>query len=197
MAIDCVVKVGGSLYDLPDLVDRLRTFLARLEGRSFVIVPGGGATVDVVRAFDECHRLGEESSHWLALRALTLNAHFLAEVLGAVRVVVDAEQALTAWQAGDIPILEAHAFAEADRGQPGEVPHFWEATSDALAARVAAVMGAKELVLLKSATVGELHEAVWRGIVDQHFRQLLPATVKVRVVNLRENCPEHEPPTIG
>jgi aspartokinase-like uncharacterized kinase len=191
VAIDCVVKVGGSLYDLPDLADRLRAFLAGLQGRSFIVVPGGGATADVIRAFDACHRLGEEASHWLALRALTLNAHFLAEILGRARVVGDGDQALAAWQAGDIPILDAHAFAQHDRGEAGETPHSWEATSDALAARLTGVVGAKELILLKSVNAdGDLLRAVERGVVDQYVSQLLPAGVSVRVLNLRENLQE-------
>ena len=76
-----VVKVGGSLYDLPDLGRRLRRFLASLDTDNRLIVPGGGPTADVIRAFDHDHRLGPQTSHWLALRACALNAHFLALLL--------------------------------------------------------------------------------------------------------------------
>ena len=72
-----VVKVGGSLYDLPDLGSRLRAWLTeQCAGDDVVLVPGGGGTADVIRHFDRVHGLGEETSHWLALRALTLNAQF-------------------------------------------------------------------------------------------------------------------------
>ena len=44
-----VVKVGGSLYDLPDLGPRLRRFLDGLDDPDRLVVPGGGAAADVVR----------------------------------------------------------------------------------------------------------------------------------------------------
>src|SRR5438874_10088336 len=101
MTIDCLVKVGGSLYDLPDLADRLRLLLGYMRNRSYVLVPGGGATVDAIRALDSRHNLGEESSHWLALRALTLNGHFLCQLLTNGQMVADSASALTAWRAGE------------------------------------------------------------------------------------------------
>jgi aspartokinase-like uncharacterized kinase len=64
-----VVKVGGSLFDLPDLGPRLEVWLGAR--RSVVLVPGGGPTTDVVRALDRTHRLGEEAAHWLALRSIS------------------------------------------------------------------------------------------------------------------------------
>src|SRR5262245_601874 len=83
----CVVKVGGSLYDLPDLRRRLERFLNTLRERAVLLVPGGGRLVDVIRELDRRHVLGKESAHWLALRALTVNAFFLADLLGSARVI--------------------------------------------------------------------------------------------------------------
>src|SRR5271166_3401866 len=71
-----VVKVGGSLFSMPDLAQRLRRWLAQA-GPRILLVPGGGAAADVVREFDKCHSLGEEASHWLALWSLRLNAELL------------------------------------------------------------------------------------------------------------------------
>src|SRR5579862_134578 len=81
-----VVKIGGSLYDLPDLRSRLQRWLDRLPGR-ILLVPGGGRTTDVIRDFDAVHSLGEERSHWLALRALALNAVCLADLLPDAKVI--------------------------------------------------------------------------------------------------------------
>ena len=79
-----VVKVGGSLFDWPDLKSQLPRFLAGLSGKTVVVVPGGGKAADAVRDLDQRFNLGEVISHWLALRALTLNAHFLAELLPGI-----------------------------------------------------------------------------------------------------------------
>ena len=84
-----VVKVGGSLFDLPDLRQRLQSYLARFDADKVALVPGGGATADAVRAFDRVHRLGEETSHWLAIQALSVNARFLQTILPGATIIVD------------------------------------------------------------------------------------------------------------
>jgi ELWxxDGT repeat protein len=76
-----VVKVGGSLFDLPDLGQRLHAWLAAQGHARMLLVPGGGPTADLIRAFDRRYGLGEEAAHWLALRAMALNAWILAALL--------------------------------------------------------------------------------------------------------------------
>ena len=48
-----VVKVGGSLFDWPDLGERLCRWLAVQEEKEILLVPGGGPTADVIR---DCQR---------------------------------------------------------------------------------------------------------------------------------------------
>src|ERR1700682_663065 len=145
-----VVKVGGSLFDLPDLQSRLRSWLARRQGETVLLVPGGGATADLVRDFDIWHGLGEEKAHWLALRALALNACFLASLLPSAGVVGHPCRATA-----EVSVLDPFAFAALDeRSHPDScLPHTWAATSDAVAARAAVVGGAVRLILLKSVAV--------------------------------------------
>jgi aspartokinase-like uncharacterized kinase len=177
-----VVKVGGSLYDLPDLGLRLRRFLTSLGDDDRLIVPGGGATTEAVRGFDRDHGLGPERSHWLALRACAVNAHFLAQLLPGARVVSAPEECR------GVCVLDPFAFALADEGRPGCLPHHWDATSDSVAARAAVVAGAG-LVLLKSVTVdeaGDWFAAAAAGQVDPVFPQIIRAAgLKARAVNLR------------
>src|SRR5438128_2120405 len=109
-----VVKVGGSLFDLPDLGVRLRTFLDHIGTHRVLLIPGGGASADVVRTLDRTHRLGEEAAHWLALRAMTLNAHFLTFILPTAYVVGRLTDCPALWQARLIPVLDAYPFALAD-----------------------------------------------------------------------------------
>jgi aspartokinase-like uncharacterized kinase len=185
-----VVKVGGSLYDLPDLAARLRSWFAAA-GPLPLLVPGGGPTADVVRAFDACHRIGEETAHWLALRSLALNAHFLAALLPGATLVGRPEDGARVWERQAIAVLDAHAFMLADEQHPGRLPHRWDVTSDSVAARVAAVAGARQLVLLKSVTIpGGMawDEAGRRGFVDRHFARVLAerkVPFTVTAVNLR------------
>jgi aspartokinase-like uncharacterized kinase len=181
-----VVKVGGSLFDLPDLGPRLRAWLAGLGAAEVLLVPGGGPTADVVRDLDRRHGLGEETSHWLALRALTVNAHFLQALLPGAVVVPQPRGG------GALAVLDPYAFACADEGRPGCLPHCWRVTSDSVAARAAVVGQARRLVLLKSATIP--HGTAWAeagqcGLVDGWFARVLGQAsepLTVFAVNFRD-----------
>jgi aspartokinase-like uncharacterized kinase len=189
-----VVKVGGSLFDWPELKIRLPQYLATEKGRTVVVVPGGGADADAVRKLDQCHRLGEEASHWLALRALTLNAHFLAELLPDVRVVEGLNASRSAWRRGGITIIDMFRFARGDESRPDHPPHNWSVTSDSLAARVAQVAEAERLVLLKSVDFPReisWSEAARLGHVDPYFPTITAdAPFTVEAMNLRSFQPK-------
>jgi aspartokinase-like uncharacterized kinase len=174
-----VGKVGGSLYDLPYLRDRLRIWIARCTGQ-VLLVPGGGAAADIVRHLDRVHGLGEEAAHWFALRALTVNAHFLSRLVGAPVVPSPGDD--------KVAVLDPHAFCLADEGRPGSLPHAWQATSDAIAARVAEVVTA-DLVLLKSADLPpgmSWGQAAAAGLVDETFDAVVRrAGLRIGWINLR------------
>lgn len=195
--IPVVVKVGGSLYDLPDLGPRLGQWLSELDTSNVVLVPGGGPAADVVHDLDRRHGLGEEAAHWLALHALILNAHFLARLLTAKKPVVTGEEAAlpALWRQGKLPILDAYAFSQADDHQPERLPHRWEVTSDSVAARLAMVTQARRLILLKSVAIPphlDWQEAGTQGFVDRHFGLLLqargakPPDLEVQALNFRK-----------
>lgn len=178
-----IVKVGGSLYDWPDLVSRLPHWLQQAAGERIVLVPGGGTAADVVRNLDRIHRLDEEASHWLALRILQVNAHFLARLLPEALVVSSPHES------APLTILDAFAFAGDDENRPGHLPHLWDATSDSLAIRVATVAKAHEVVLLKSVDWDSTDwaAAARAGLVDAHFPRMMQQheQLQVRIVNLR------------
>ncbi len=123
----------------------------------------------------------------MALRALSLNAHFLACLLPEANVF-SPQPSPARWR-----ILDSHAFIEADERRTGQIllPHTWSATSDSVAARAAVVLRAQRLVLLKSVTLPaglDWDEASRQGFVDPIFPQILrQAThpLEVVAVNLR------------
>ena len=188
-----VVKVGGSLFSLADLGPRLRRLLAEMS-EPVLIVPGGGPAADCVRLLDRMHGLGEEASHWLALRGLTLNAHFLAALLNPAPVIQHPATVARLSDQPAIAILDGHAFVCRDESEHPELalPHCWTATSDSLAVRVAAVAGARRLYLLKSLTIPARTawtEAAQLGWVDELFPALVDQTgssLAIHSLNLRE-----------
>jgi aspartokinase-like uncharacterized kinase len=182
-----VVKVGGSLYDLPDLATRLRVWSHQHMHANTLLIPGGGRLADAIRDLDRLHHLGEEASHWLALAALSVNARFLARLLPGPRVL----PRLPEDRDGSGPfILDPLPFFEHDEDQPGALPHLWQVTSDSLAVRVAIRASARELVLLKSISwqgTDDWAKAAWNGVVDPFFERAMEAAagLQVHIINLR------------
>jgi aspartokinase-like uncharacterized kinase len=182
-----VVKVGGSLFDLPDLGPRLLTWLAEHAAGEVLLVPGGGPVADVVREYDRLHALGEERAHWLALSALAFNARFLASLLPGAVILPHVQPAAANQLQGQTPILDPYVFARSDEGQRGCLPHCWTVTSDSLAARAAQVSGVGELILLKSVSLPagvDWTEAAKRGFVDAYFPKAAEG-LAVRFINFR------------
>jgi aspartokinase-like uncharacterized kinase len=161
MPMTHVVKFGGSLFDLQGLGQKLRHWLDALPASRVLLVAGGGALADAIRHADRVHGLGDEASHWLALRAMAVNGQVLSAVL---EVSVQERERLM--------IIDPVTFSQADEGKPGCLPHRWEVTSDSVAARVAEVVEAEVLWILKSCpppTHGDLEELACLGYVDPYF----------------------------
>jgi aspartokinase-like uncharacterized kinase len=188
-----VVKVGGSLYDLPDLGKKLWRWLEQTVHGDVVLLPGGGRSADVVREWEHWHDLREEDAHWLALRALSVNAYFLRRLLPKACVVNNLHvRALFASKLRMVPVLDPLYFAAEDDQQPDHLPHTWDVTSDSIAAHAAVRTGARSLVLLKSVTVPpemSWAEASQLGFVDVMFPRLIEQAgpkLRVEAINFRE-----------
>lgn len=186
-----VVKVGGSLFDWPDLRARLGAWLDMLDAERVLLVPGGGRAADAVRGLDLTHQLGDEVSHWLAIHVLSVNAQFLHSLLPGSRIVAQIEPDSAA-ELGParVNVLDPLPFFRADEMNADRLPHHWDVTSDSLAVRAAILVAARTLVLLKSVAWEGTgwREAARAGIVDEYFSHALSqasADLCVRIVNLR------------
>ncbi|MFH1747164.1 MAG: hypothetical protein ABIG44_09000, partial [Planctomycetota bacterium] len=158
-----------------------------------LLIVGGGEAADVVRRWDEVHRLGEERAHWLALRSLRLNEALLLQLLSESRLVKSREAAGDAWAESQIPVLCAHDFLRADESHArSHLPHTWDVTSDSVAAWIAIHWPADELVLLKSTSRPDADGGVVEA-VDPYFRELRPQLPHVGWVNLGSDHFEIEP----
>ncbi len=121
---------------------------------------------------------------------MTLNAHFLVELLPEARVVQSLDEC-TALSEG-LAILDPFAFARWDeKTHPNDcLPHCWDVTSDSIAARVAVVVEASQLCLLKSVVIpdGIDFTEPKLGYIDPQFRSVICNShrrMRVEVVNLR------------
>jgi aspartokinase-like uncharacterized kinase len=186
-----IVKVGGSLLAWPELPQALERWLAAQPPAIHVLLCGGGGFADCIRQADHNFTLGEEASHWLCIDTLALTARLIAQLVPAglfIATFGELQKRIATAQSGLI-IFDPREFLQFHEAQlPGTpLPHTWQATSDSVAARLAEVFAADELVLLKSAapTVDDLAKLVVGGYVDPHFPEAARNVRRVQYIDLR------------
>ena len=188
-----VVKVGGSLFDWPGFPRRLSEFLDTRRtvdpSERFVLIAGGGAAVDTIRALDNIHGLGDNAAHRLALHTMDLTAVILATLVPGTVAVNDFAAVKAAWENGSVPILAPRSWLDRDGDCNEGLPATWDVTSDSIAAWSAVRLGADRLVLLKSAPLprgANLQEAVRLKLVDPWLPLVARTLPRVEYVHLRE-----------
>jgi len=192
-----IVKVGGSLLDWPLLKNRLQEWLAAQPAVGSVLIAGGGDLTDSIRRAQAIHPFDDEAAHWMCVQALSVTARLLATLLPDPRLTNSlAELSASLRSGGSTVVFDPATFLQHDEPhEPGAVlPHDWTATTDSIAARLAAVTKTSELVLLKSADpppAVSLAELASAGYVDRHFPLAAAGLPRICLVNLRgESYPE-------
>lgn len=167
-----VVKVGGSLAARPGDLRRLGQAIAKAaRGHTVVVIPGGGPFADQVRAFDKAHGLSADSAHWMAILGMDQFAHALSDVIPESEIVEDRLGMQTVHGEGRVPVLAPSRWLRAT----DELPHSWEVTSDSLAAYLATLLGADQLVLVKPVAGGI-------ELLDPWFSRTVPAGLRWSVL---------------
>ena len=163
-----VIKLGGSLQATEALLPWLKA-LARC---NVVLVPGGGAFADTVRALQQRWRFSEQAAHDMSVLSMQQYGRMLADMAG-------------------LPVLKNHSRFETSQDRAvvwlpdpdmlnqADVPVSWHVTSDSLAAWLAHQLHAEHLLLVKSISlpfaddIGQsslpVRVPVERGWVDKAF----------------------------
>jgi aspartokinase-like uncharacterized kinase len=188
-----VLKIGGSLLDLPELPEVFRAVLAQRPQHAALLVAGGGAAADVVRNWDSVHSLTEVAAHELALEAMNLSGGLLSRLVPGLREVRSVQQVRAAAADNVVGLLCADCFIRSAQAQ-GHSPleHSWRITSDSIAAWTARVVSAAELVLLKSVPLPQrisLDDAARDGLVDECFPEIAASLPAIGWVNGRAGRP--------
>lgn len=189
----CVVKLGGSLLDLPDVVARFnRALEAAAPGMDVLLLVGGGQAADVVRSLDQQLQLSDEAAHWLAIEAMAINAHAIATAEAEFMLASDIEEAVAAWHLGRTAVVDPLVWLRRESSAGIDIPHRWSFTSDSISAHVASQVGAARLVLLKSSIAeGAVADRVsvesceTQGLVDGEFAEASRDLDDVMLIDLR------------
>jgi hypothetical protein len=184
-----VLKVGGSLFGFGGFVAAFQGWLAEEPPAVNVVIAGGGKLADVIREADAAWGLGDEAAHWLCVDVMGVSARLLATLLPDCRWEDAWGGLLPRLGAGDgrQPIIfsPVQFLREVETDLPPRpLPHSWSVTSDSIAARIAQVLPAGELVLLKSADPPD-DAAPRPPYVDEYFTTAALGLNRVRFVNLR------------
>lgn len=168
-----VVKLGGSLAREPVLRDWLALLAQAGAAGQAVVVPGGGAFADQVRAAQELWRFSDRVAHAMALLAMDQYARMLCGIEPRLQLAEDEIGMRACWSRGQTAIWLPAASVLHDPS----IEASWDVTSDTLAAWLAARLKARALVLVKALAEAELArplEALAQsGVVDQAFPRAL------------------------
>jgi 5-(aminomethyl)-3-furanmethanol phosphate kinase len=195
-----VVKVGGSLLDWPELPAALQKWLDVQPPALNILLCGCGALGDTIRRADRDFSLGEEVSHWLCVDLLSTTARLLAAIVPAAAYAdqfEQLEQLALARNPGNVVFSPREFMRSHEAALPGQpLPICWSVTTDSIAARLAQILSADELVILKSADAANasLSELAQGGHVDANFPVVAALLTGVRIVNLRTAIAPSIPP---
>ncbi|MGH6864272.1 MAG: dihydroneopterin aldolase, partial [Methylocella sp.] len=139
-----IVKLGGSLAYTPHRAAWLEALAAW--GGPLILVPGGGPFADCVRTAQGAIGFNDTAAHRMALKAMGQFGIALAAYSDAFTPAASRDELASALSAGTIPVWlpETMVLGASD------VPKCWEVTSDSLAAWLAWIFGARQILLIKS-----------------------------------------------
>jgi len=191
-----IIKLGGSLLAKGrEIIHFLRDY-AEKKAVFFIIIPGGGPFVEVIRELSERQTISEDAAHWMAVLAMHQYGFFLADGEIAIPLVESIKEAR---DAGHLCIVLPYQILKAD----DSLPHTWDVTSDTIAAFIAHKLGEKTFIkvtdvdgildeegsLIKQVYAKELIEKENTGCIDAELSRFLTRN-KMSCVIVNGNFPE-------
>jgi 5-(aminomethyl)-3-furanmethanol phosphate kinase len=169
-----VVKLGGSVVRSSELASWLDA-IAAAPG-PIIVVPGGGALADEVRACQSWLGFGDQAAHRMALLAMDQLAWAVAGLRQGFAVGATEAELRAALGCGEVAVWAPYALI-AGRS---DIEESWRLTSDSLALWVAGRIGAARCYLIKSimrkAKDAGARQLAQDGVVDAAFPEMLKKT---------------------
>lgn len=181
-----VIKLGGSLAYGTELVECLAKVEQNHANSGLVIVPGGGVFADQVRATQKQWQINDRTAHCMALLAMqqmALLINGLMPTWSLAPTVANLQQFARRHQTS----VWMPDVRELDQAS---IDSSWDITSDSLAAWLAGVLSAQELLIIKAAPINAQltpTQLVEQGILDNAFcRFIESAFFSVSVISVGE-----------
>ena len=169
-----VVKLGGSVVRSGALAGWLDVIASA--ACPVVVVPGGGALADEVRACQTQLGFGDQAAHRMALLAMDQLAWAVAGLRPGFSVGAKEEELWAVLDRKRIAVWAPYALV----AERSDIEESWRLTSDSLALWLAGRLGATRCYLVKSierkvaqTTAGQLARD---GVVDAAFPEMLRET---------------------
>jgi aspartokinase-like uncharacterized kinase len=164
-----IVKLGGSLAH-DERLARWLQMLAELGGGRVLVVPGGAAFADAVRAAQARWRFDDLTAHNMAVLAMAQTAHLLHALEPRLVLVSEEQDIRRAQHAGQAALWMPLTLL---RDAPDMLTS-WDVTSDSIALWLARRLNAERLVVVKACAVVPPHTFAKLGaigLVDRRFAQ--------------------------
>lgn len=181
-----IIKLGGSLFNLPGLADHLLKFLAFHDFESPLILPGGGRFADVIRNLDQTHSLDVKHSHELGIKTLALSAQFVAGLSPKFRLIFPTSTNCEIDNSTVYSVVDPTEFVL----NYSPLPPTWDVTSDSIAAWLTSLHPQSNLVLLKSVRLPNdlsLCRSAELNLVDAEFPKAAAKLQKISWCNFRDD----------
>jgi aspartokinase-like uncharacterized kinase len=166
-----VVKLGGSVVRSPELPSWLDVIAA--SPQPIIVVPGGGALADEVRACQSHLGFGDASAHRMALLAMDQLAWAVAGLRQGLEVGATEADLQAALDRGSVAVWAPYALI----AERTDIEESWRLTSDSLALWLASRVGASRCYLIKSILRQRkrlgAEQLAREGLVDEAFPSVL------------------------
>ena len=184
-----VVKIGGSLLELPDLVSRIDSWNLAQPFAPTIWIVGGGKQVNEIRRQQQERPIDPADAHWKCIELMDSNSRKVANWFPEWAIATELLISMETGQPPNNLLLQTGGWLR----ENDALPESWDVTSDSIAAHVASTIGAAELVLLKSGEsppTESIPELCANGYVDLYFADAVAAfsqPTPIRMVNFKSD----------
>ncbi len=166
-----IIKLGGSLMQAPELNDWVKAIMQTAKDEAIIIVPGGGAFVDNIRALQLRLQFDDVLAHKLALLGMCQFGYYVASVNPAIPITSDLNVLKNRRKQGVPYLWLPQVLLDDDTA----LPPSWDYSADSIALWLAIQCLATRLVLVKSIAIDHaatLQDLIAHQAIDPGFQTL-------------------------